>query len=372
MNHRLLFVKLNICTQAITAANMALITYIFNIDQIAPLLAAYIYKDVVIYCNVGELQALLFSSKYKKYGENTVLLISFSLIQLTVWWGILELLKIDTKIIFIILFEYLYFFGINFYKGFGLIVKAIIFQMILASSNTIAIILSSGNFEDYLIIRLIFTVILCLFLLVKCFTENTLVFYGKVHVNKLKEHMFDGMKLQAKEIYSLCVLTVPKFIAMNVYSKEYFVKYMLSMAIVQAISSVIQAFYQADIHKKLNNIQSNAVKYLSIKSELMLCFLMITIAGFIANAWINKGLSKLNFESFGFLLIMLYSVPFLSLPKFFIGIRVRPLDTYSLGILFIISLALVDSIYEKNIYTQILFIFTLFFVLHSYNKKLSS
>lgn len=349
---------------------MALITYIFNINQIAPFFAAYLYKDIVMHCNIGELQALLFSYKYRNYAGNIIVLIFISFIQIIAWWILLELMKIDINIILIILLEYLYYFVINLYKGFGLIAVSIIYQMTMAFSLILAIIFSNGNFDTYLLIRLIFIIILCGFIFIKSYLNFKTFLLKKVNFGKLKEQIYEGVKLQAREIYSLGILTTPKFIAMNLYSSDYFVKYMLSMSIVQAISSLMQAFYQDVIYKKLNNIKSYTVTYTSMKSDLGICILVIFTAGFLANAWIVKGWPTLSIESFGFLLIVFYSVPFL-IPKFFIEIKVKRLNIFSFVVAVNLFLALIDSIIGKNIITQIFLILMFFLIMSGYNKSLS-
>lgn len=348
---------LNIGAQAAMAIHLAIFTSFFDPAVAALYLSAYLYRDIVMRINIGELQALLFSSKYhdttleiKKF----LLFICLSIAQILCWAIILTHINIPYFIVAIILVEYLCYIPVNLVKGFGKIKEAMILQLALSLIGLVSIIVMwVTNIESinlYIRIRLVTAV---LFLV--CISIFTKYFFLKnVHqdfngLTNVRAQFASGMLLQAKEVYLLAFIVVPKFIANNILKPEEFTKFMVAFALVSAVASYIQAINQRKLYLGLNFNKKQNLNIIVFFLQLMCALILGLICYYAAASWINKDFAKLSFTELQPVIILMFSLPVMLMPVVFLSFRTERYTMYHAFPVLILLAGLLNSVYSSNI-----------------------
>lgn len=334
---------LNIATQISLALHLALLTTFFDPSAAALFLGAYIYRDVVLHANVGELQALLFAKKYDDnfiHVEKLVIYLGISFIQLAIWLLLLIYLGVHQFMVAIILIEYLMFYPINLLKGYGKVREALTLQLITSLCGLLSIslswVLSTKNIEFYMQARALiaFLLLLGIGILAKIYAKDLLKTCRKIF-NK-KAQLKEGFYLQAKELYLLSLLTTPKFIASNILEPRFFTTFMVALAAMSACSSLLQAMHQRNLFYKLNEMQVLDNIKTNFVSQLFFAVLVTVLCYFAGAYWIKKDLTALTFHEIEPMMILLYMTPVLLMPVIFLKFRT---DSYNVCHIFsVISL----------------------------------
>jgi hypothetical protein len=352
---------LNIATQVSLALHLALFTSFFDPNAAAFFLGAYIYRDVVLHANAGELQALLFAKKYDDFSINInklVLYLGISIVQLAVWLFIFIYLRLPQFMVAIILIEYLMFYPVNLLKGYGKVKEALTLQLIMSLCGLLSISLSwalrTQDIEFYMQARILIALLLLpsICILAKIYLNNLLKTSDK-KFNK-KAQLKEGFYLQAKELYLVSLLTAPKFIASNILEPRFFTAFMVSLAAMSACSSLLQAMHQRNFFHKLNEIQVLDNQKTNIISQLFFAVLLTVLCYFAGASWVKKDLTTLSFYEIEPMIILLYNTPVLLMPVIFLKFRTDSYNVYH--ILPIITLAggFYISTYTSNIALQVL------------------
>lgn len=352
---------LNIATQTSLALHLALLTSFFDPSAAAFFLGAYIYRDVVLHANAGELQALLFAKKYDDYSINInklILYLGISFAQLAVWLLLLIYLKLPQFMVAIILIEYLMFYPVNLLKGYGKVREALTLQLITSLCGLLSISLSwalrTQDIEFYMQVRILIALLLLLgiCILAKIYFKNLLKTSNKIF-NK-KAQLKEGFYLQAKELYLLSLLTAPKFIASNILEPRFFTTFMVSLAAMSACSSLLQAMHQRNFFHRLNEIQVLDNQKTNIVGQLFFAVLLTVLCYFAGASWVKKDLTTLSFHEIEPMIVLLYMTPVLLMPVIFLKFRTDSYNVYYILPIITLTGGFSISTYTSNIGPQVL------------------